>query len=628
MNGNVDYVDLVEKARLGDEESMNRLATLGRESLRRYVFRLTLDEALTQDIIQEVLLEMFKILGKLKKSESFLSWLNGIAFNRIRQHYGQKWNSKMVSISDVAYNNHSQQGHEGLAGLVNKELKQIIFAAMSELEPMQRAVLSMRCYDEMSFSKISRRIGCSEFSARAFFFRAKRSFAKQLSRRGLGKGSLLTALVLFGKMTAVSEAAASQVTLTAATMKVGIAAGIAGAATGKAVVVSLAAAGAITVGTMVALPNAEPVTGSVEKEISPTIPKIAKPQSRANDLHECWYYYPAGSGGAVMMRYLIAGKEGKESYCQWLQNDAGNYFYDHRSNTIYLNNNRVFQEDYSVRQLPTDSPETSDFIAQVQGKSVEMDHIHSRARDLLVIASENDSEGKSTSWTTRHYNVLDEDYFQCDWPVGAKTVDNRDQMHKRGWTYFKIEGQLEKKVVSGVGQLPFLYGVSHNRKPWLRLHVGEYEVWGDLNGIIICNSDRKVIKSWSGRGKGGIFAGLGRPWMGLHVIDTVRRDAASKMVWFETKVVPETGKANVTLSCDSLKMNYRIDLARDVIEEIEFVSETGEVVGQLNFTYIQDINSMSDIPVARRVRPNPDSQQGEGILWLAGLAEGKVFGDE
>ncbi len=70
MDGSFDYTELVEKAQLGDEASMNRLAELARESLRRYVFRVTLDEAIPQDIVQEVMLEMFKVLGKLKRVES------------------------------------------------------------------------------------------------------------------------------------------------------------------------------------------------------------------------------------------------------------------------------------------------------------------------------------------------------------------------------------------------------------------------------------------------------------------------------------------------------------------------------------------------------------------------------
>ncbi|MHC4558097.1 MAG: hypothetical protein ACYS80_12425 [Planctomycetota bacterium] len=69
MKKNFDYVKLVERAQLGDKHCLDRLTELAEERLREDVGRITLDHDLTQDIVQETLLEMCKILGKLKRSE-------------------------------------------------------------------------------------------------------------------------------------------------------------------------------------------------------------------------------------------------------------------------------------------------------------------------------------------------------------------------------------------------------------------------------------------------------------------------------------------------------------------------------------------------------------------------------
>jgi len=628
MDGSFDYTELVEKAQLGDEASMNRLAELARESVRRYVFRVTVDEAVTQDILQEVMLEMFKVLGKLKRADRFRTWLHGIAFNRIRRHYGQDWCKKKVYMSEEKYLNHPGESHEGLANLVNQELKQIIFAAMGQLEPRHRAVLTMRCYDGMSYAEIGEVMGKSEFSVRSLFYRAKKALGKQLSRRGLGRGSLLTALVLFGKMTAVSEAAAAQVCVTAAVTKVGLAAGAASVATGKAIVVSLAAASVIAAGAIVAAGGGEAAEVAGPGRIGATVPAAAGADVVGKGVHECWYYYPEGGGGPVMMSHMAAGDDGGEKYCLWLQNDVGNYNYDAGGNTIYLNNHRMWESDYSVRRLPTDSPELSDFLSQVQGGQVVMDYIGSRGKDLLVVERTDYRAGSSRSWTTRHYNVLEEDYFQCDWPAGARTIDNRDEMHKRGWTYFTVEGEIGGKSVNGAGRLPFVYGTRGVRRPWLRLRMGACEISGDIEGICVRDSEGKVVRSYSGQKEGGIFAGLPRPWTGLHTIDTIRRDAALKRVWFETSVVGDKAKADVILSCEGVKLEYRIDMTRDVIEEIAFVSDAGEAVGQLRFSYVQEVDSMSDIPSFGRVRIDPESEESGGILWLVKLGAGELVRDE
>ena len=73
----------------------------------------------------------------------------------------------------------------------------------------------------------------------------------------------------------------------------------------------------------------------------------------------------------------------------------------------------------------------------------------------------------------------------------------------------------------------------------------------------------------TGRYEGGsFFAGLGRPWMGLHTIDTVRRDAADKEIWFETKLLPGGGKAEVILAHNQTKIIYTIEARMKIVEKI------------------------------------------------------------
>jgi RNA polymerase sigma factor (sigma-70 family) len=143
---NSDYIELVKKAQLGDKECLNRLAKAARLHLREYVHRLTLQEDLTEDIVQESILEMFKVFDKLKKTDRFWSWLDGIAFNKVRSHYGRRWRHKMVSLSDLGYEIAEKNSPDGLADMVTAELKQIVIKSMRRLQPRHRAVLTMRCY--------------------------------------------------------------------------------------------------------------------------------------------------------------------------------------------------------------------------------------------------------------------------------------------------------------------------------------------------------------------------------------------------------------------------------------------------------------------------------------------------
>ena len=206
------YIGLVQKAQSGERDSVNKLAEAVVERLRAYICRLTLDRDQTEDIVQETILEMFRVLGKLRKADRFWPWLYGIAFNKVRHHQRAQATRRSSEISGIKAQ--ADAGKAGLETLITDELKQIVRAAMNRLKMQHRAVLAMRCYDEMSYSEIAESIGCSEFGARMLFCRAKRAMQKELSRAGLGKGALLTALLVFGKMTVPSEAAAATLSVT------------------------------------------------------------------------------------------------------------------------------------------------------------------------------------------------------------------------------------------------------------------------------------------------------------------------------------------------------------------------------------------------------------------------------
>ena len=592
MGSNQKYIELAKQARAGDKEAMNRLAETVREPLRIYVSRLTLDYDLAQDIVQETLLEMFRFLDKLEKIDRFWPWLLRIATSKVKDHYGRQRGNK-IPLSNIS-NLQSQDRQHALKSLIGRELEQVISSAMSALKPRHRTVLTLRCYEELAYSQIAEVMECSEFGARMLFFRAKKALARQLSCRGLSKGSLLLALALFGKMTAPSKAAAAQISVTAATTKVGVMAAVAATCTGKAAVVSVTAAGLLAAGSMMARPPSSSVATPADKRA-----KAAHVTDRTRTSgEEYWYYYPSSVNGPMMMRVMKGDSKSKDFHCRYMQDETGNYYYDKRRNTIYINNYRLLHHDLSVWRLPTDPAELREFVSEVEGRSEEMGYVSSNKDGLMVVATL--KSGESRLWTTHHYHVLDEEYFRYNWPAGVKLVDQRDTMHKRGWTYFTITGRVNDKQVEGRGRIPFVYATSKTHSPWLILKVGE----SNVNEVS--------------------FAGLGRPWMGLHSLDTIRRDAARQRIRFETKRTPVESQVEVVLKCRKGKLIYTIDMDRDVVERIKFSTNDGRG-GELRFSYLQEINQAA----SGFVEPGRKSFGGRpGAIWLLKLAGCKMGHEE
>ena len=617
MINDKEHAGWIKKAQLGDKECLNRLAEVARVHLHEYVFRLTLEEDLTQDIVQECILEMFKVFKKLKNAERFWSWLDGIAFNKIRSHYGRKWRHKTVSLSKTGFEMAAEDSQMVVANMVNRELKDIILQSMLELEPRQRVILALRCYRDMPYSKIARLMGCTEFGAQSLFYRAKKALAKKLARHGLGKGYLLTALVLFGKLTAATEASAAKISVTATTVEVSTAASLAAIATSKTAIVSFATAAVIAGGAAAITLKADKVDEAIDAPGKLAPVSTSLPAGVSEGTEQCWYFFPEGAGGSVMMRLLKLRDFGTDSYCQYLQNQHANYFY--HDGTIYITNARMFNPDLSVRRLPTDDKALSQFITRMEGGRVSMETIPDRRKGLLVISKRGDS-GDRVWRIDRHTNVLEEEYFQFDWPGSVKRIDKRDEMHERGWTYFRITGQINGKHVSGTGQIPFVYEASKMHTPWLKMRIGTNLTILDTGSeACVVDESGKVIVRYNG---GSFFDGLSRPWMGLHTIDTVRRDAAEKQIRFETRLMPDGDKAEVVLACDQVKLTYMIDMETDLVETITFLADNG-IEGELRFSYIQDIDSVGHEFARPKVGSYRGSRQNPpGILWFSKLADG------
>ncbi|MBN1764066.1 MAG: RNA polymerase sigma factor [Sedimentisphaerales bacterium] len=600
-------IQLVEQARQGHPESLELLAGQCRPRLEEYVFRLTLDRDLTGDIVQECMLNMVKLLGKLEHSDRFWPWLRRMAFNKLcdtrkAQIRQKKMNKQLAQVVTI-------DRPRQLSEMVSKELSEAVLKCMYELKPQHRQVLTLRCYEQLGYEEIAEVMERSEFGVRMLFCRAKRSLKRQLGKQGLGKGSLLTALIVFGKLTAKTEASMATLSISAGTLNAGLAAGTLTGLAGKTAITTITAAGILAVGTGVAIDNYQ------QSESSQSPMKYVKTESGDtawlhNDLKpgERWYFFPEGSGGPVMSRSSTTGSKGKE-YCNWLQNEERNCHFDRKKNTIYITNYHYWDQDtLSVMRLPGDGREMFDFLNQVEGRQPMNPILSEVNRNEWIIMGVN----KNKPYASRlfHQHLLKEEAFQNPWPADLAVVDIRDTMHKRGWTYFRISGHIGEKNISGMGQVPFVYSKYVQRRPWLRILVNyDFEIVDQENGAYILKPGGDVASAYP---SGSFFKGLVRPWMGLHTLDTVRRDAAEQGLDFATQI-DDQGAGKVTITNNKGRLTYFIDMESDVIEKIRF---NAGIPGEIQFEYLQEIEGIEDTFIKPDVNWFGSKDKGLGMSWL------------
>jgi hypothetical protein len=222
---------------------------------------------------------------------------------------------------------------------------------------------------------------------------------------------------------------------------------------------------------------------------------------------------------------------------------------------------------------------------------------------------------------------LSEAEFEYGWPPDVQVVDRRDQMHFRGWTYFRIDGQIGGRKISGRGRVPFVYDAFHQNLPWLVVDVGdELRITDSGQGASLSKPGGALIARYP---SGSFFKGLARPWMGMHTLDIVRRDAAARRIWFDTAPAGNENHLIVTLQDQrdqgDTHLVYKIDLENDLLKVIKFRLGRRDA-GSLAFTYLQEVEQAEgdfaepDLPDAA----GADLREEPGLLWLIDLARGRL----
>jgi RNA polymerase sigma factor (sigma-70 family) len=156
--------ELVKLYMDGNEESLSVLVKRHKRRIFSYVYLITRDKELTEDVFQET---FFKVIQTLKKQQyneegKFLPWVLRISKNLIIDHFRKV--KKMPSVSSVV---NDEGEHTCIFDIIPEAVsssrdsdqtrffKETIRSIVSELPQDQKEVVIMRTYYDMSFKEIA-----------------------------------------------------------------------------------------------------------------------------------------------------------------------------------------------------------------------------------------------------------------------------------------------------------------------------------------------------------------------------------------------------------------------------------------------------------------------------------------
>ena len=147
------------------------------DTVFKYLFCLTHDKELSEDLVQETFVRMIKNIDKFEGKSKLSSWLCEIA-KKLWIDYIRKNKRKVELNENEELNIQSEQNIEN--EYIEREDENKVFEKIKALDEISQKIMYLRVKGEMSFKEIGDILGKSENWARVTFYRAKQKVKEEM----------------------------------------------------------------------------------------------------------------------------------------------------------------------------------------------------------------------------------------------------------------------------------------------------------------------------------------------------------------------------------------------------------------------------------------------------------------
>lgn len=131
------------------------------------------------DVTQNVCIKIWRHLDKFRGDSSLKTWISKICVNEALTYIEKK--KKLLSLSDDSYTDFLVVSQPETKYVSPNEIEKLLQDAIIKLPPKQRAVFTMRYYDETPYAEMSKIFDTSESALKASYHFAMEKVKKSLS---------------------------------------------------------------------------------------------------------------------------------------------------------------------------------------------------------------------------------------------------------------------------------------------------------------------------------------------------------------------------------------------------------------------------------------------------------------
>lgn len=173
-----DEQPLVDLARAGDRNAFRQLVERHSHSVFRVAWRITGDEALAEDAVQEAFVNAWRRLDRFRGDARFGTWMHRITVNAalglVRKRTRRREENLEDSEMDAVMNTQSAKDPQPDQVMHQHDLGEATRVALAGLSDMERGAFVLRHFEEMSIREIGQAMDMNEGAVKQALFRAVR----------------------------------------------------------------------------------------------------------------------------------------------------------------------------------------------------------------------------------------------------------------------------------------------------------------------------------------------------------------------------------------------------------------------------------------------------------------------
>jgi len=179
---------LMLRVKRGDRAAFAELVEKYQQPLFNFIFRTLRDETETEDVAQNVFLQVYKSRDRYQRTAKFSTWLFTIARNLCLNEIRRRSRHPATSLEET-HAEHEDQPRQQYEDkkiflptdqLLHAELADKIEEALGELPENQRTAILLCRQDELSYEQIAEIIGCTLSATKSLIHRGRETLKEKL----------------------------------------------------------------------------------------------------------------------------------------------------------------------------------------------------------------------------------------------------------------------------------------------------------------------------------------------------------------------------------------------------------------------------------------------------------------